>query len=237
MWQCDRSQFCCFCLTTVSLLAQLELSHGLAPSMTNEHEAIRTQDLYCNIGRTQSPTPLSSTSCQIQSWIRLKRKVALRFLNPFPSASTVFERRFWQNTTNVYPMDHNSRLISSSRASVQSFPLVYPPQWLHCLRWGHGNPNFPATGSHSKPGLNVEHIITWQLGSFHLETEHVTYNLNSFYSSTSKYTFHELFRSRSGNTATSTKEHHPGSSGHPCCGPWSSTQWTRHVWWPPRWHL
>lgn len=123
----------------------------------------------------------------------------------------------------------------------RDFPIVSLPQWLHCLRWGHGNPNFPATGSHSKPGLNVEHIMdhmtTCQFWPGNWTCNISSYNLNSFYSSISQYTFHELFRSRSGNTATSTKEHHPGSSGHPCCGPWTSTQWTRHVLWPPRWHL
>lgn len=67
-----------------------------------------TQDLYCNIGRTQSPTPLSSTSCQIQSWIPPQEEEGgIAILNPFKWASTVFERRFWHNTPNVYPMDHN----------------------------------------------------------------------------------------------------------------------------------
>ena len=64
MWQSDRSkaQFCCFCLTTVSLLAQLELSHGLAPSMTSEHEATYTRPI---LQHWQDTTPYTSVINQL----------------------------------------------------------------------------------------------------------------------------------------------------------------------------
>ena len=120
MWLSDgsKAQFVCFAWPLCLFWHNLScLMVSLLQWLVNMK--LRTQYLYCNIGRTQSPTPLSSTSCQIQSWIPPQdEEGGIAILNPFKWASTVFERRFWHNTPNVYPMDHNSRLISSSRASV-----------------------------------------------------------------------------------------------------------------------
>ena len=105
MWRSDRSkaQFCCFYLTTVSRLAQLELSHGLAPvcwldvdtsdftSLGNTREwlvntkQLRTQrpSLYCNIGKTQSPAPVINQLPNPELNSASRRKVGLRFSSHF----------------------------------------------------------------------------------------------------------------------------------------------------------